>query len=181
MLIYVYKMYIYLYSRPLWLIALLIVIGIALWSWLSYMLSTKSPAAHHTWTFINGVLFVLSLCAILFITLLRRDADIQVTILRPFQALLAAREEPEVWRELLMNTFLFVPFGLALSQLLPRKWAISRRVLLVVLLGIAVSITVEWAQYHFALGTAETDDVICNTLGAFLGALPILITAKTQR
>ena len=174
-------MYIYLYSRPLWLIALLIVIGIALWSWLSYMLSTKSPAAHCTWTFINGVLFVLSLCAILFITLLRRESDIQVTILRPFQALLAAREEPEVWRELLMNTFLFVPFGLTLSQLLPRKRTAGRCILLIVLLGIVVSIAVEWVQYHFALGTAETDDVICNTLGAFLGALPILIAGKIQK
>ena len=174
-------MYNYLYSRPLWLIALLIVIGIALWSRLSYMLSTKSLVAHRAWTFINGVLFVLSLCAILFITLLRRDADIQVAILRPFQSLLAAREQPEVWRELLMNTFLFVPFGLTLSQLFPRKWAAKRHVLLAVLLGIAVSIAVEWAQYHFALGTAETDDVICNALGTFLGTLPILITAKTQR
>lgn len=174
-------MYNYLYSRPLWLIALLIVIGIALWSYLGSMLSTKSHAAHRTWTIINGVLFVLSLCAILFITLLRRDADIQVAILRPFQSLLAAREQPEVWRELLMNTFLFVPFGLTLSQLFPRKWATKRRVLLVILLGITVSITVEWAQYHFALGTAETDDVICNALGAFLGALPILITSKIQK
>lgn len=174
-------MYNYLYSRPLWLIALLIVIGITLWSWLSYMLSAKLPVAHRAWSFINGVLFVLSLCAILFITLLRRDASMQIVILRPFQALLAAREEPEVWRELLMNTFLFVPFGLTLSQLLPRKRTAWRRILLIVLLGIVVSIAVEWAQYHFALGTAETDDVICNALGAFLGALPILITAKIQK
>lgn len=174
-------MYYYLYSRPLWLIALLIVIGIALWAYLGNVLSAKSHTTRRTWMVINGVLFVLSLSVILFITLLRRNTDVQLPILCPFQSLLAAREEPEVWRELLMNTFLFVPFGLTLSQLLPRKRTISRRVLLVVLLGIAVSIAVEWAQYHFALGTAETDDVICNALGTFLGTLPILITAKTQR
>lgn len=174
-------MYNYLYSLPLWVIALLIVFGITLWSWLSYMLSAKSHPTRRTWVFINGVIFVLSLYAILFVTLLRRDADMQIVILRPFQALLAAREQPEVWRELLMNTFLFVPFGLTLSQLLPRKWVVKRRVPLVVLLGIAISIAVEWAQYHFALGTAEADDVIFNALGAFLGALPILIIAKTQK
>lgn len=174
-------MYNYLYSRPLWLIALLIVGGIALWSYLGSMLSAKSHTTRRTWMVINGVLFVLSLCVILFITLLRRNTDVQVPILCPFHSFLAAREQSEVWRELLMNTFLFVPLGLTLSQLLPRKWATKRRVLLVILLGITVSITVEWAQYHFALGTAEADDVICNALGTFLGTLPILITAKTQK
>ena len=30
-------------------------------------------------------------------------------------------------------------------------------------------------QYRFALGVAETDDVICNTLGTFIGSISLLI------
>lgn len=166
-------MYNYLYSRPLWLVALAIIVGIALWSWLGNTLSTKSPE-HRAWTAINGVLLFLSLCTILYITLFRRSIGTQDIDLCPFHSFVAARQQPELYREMVMNVFLFVPFGLTLSALLPPIWAAKHRFLLVVVLGIAISIAVEWAQYYFKLGTAETDDVICNFIGALLGAIPIL-------
>ena len=36
-----------------------------------------------------------------------------------------------------------------------------------------LSAVIEAAQYAFGLGRAETDDVLCNTLGALLGALAL--------
>ena len=49
------------------------------------------------------------------ITLLTRSSGIHAVILTPFAALVAARHQPELYRELLMNVFLFFPLGLTLS------------------------------------------------------------------
>ena len=50
-----------------------------------------------------------------------------------------------------------------------------RRVILVVAIGLALSTAVEYIQYRFSLGMAETDDVICNTLGALVGSLSVIL------
>lgn len=68
-----------------------------------------------------------------------------------------------------MNVFLFVPMGLTLLFALPEK--MNHKVLLSVLCAMVLSMIVEILQYVFQLGRAETDDVICNTLGAAIGTL----------
>lgn len=40
-----------------------------------------------------------------------------------------------------------------------------------VLVGFLTSLAIEIAQYVFALGYSDIDDLLMNTLGAFLGAL----------
>lgn len=92
-------------------------------------------------------------------------------ILTPFASLTAARIQPEIYREMLMNVFLFFPLGLTLSNALPRKWHRWLRIILTTLIGCALSAGIEYAQYRYALGLAETDDVICNTLGGGFSAL----------
>ena len=51
---------------------------------------------------------------------------------------------------------------------LPEK--IKRRVLLTVAAGFLLSVIVEATQFVFQIGKCETDDVLMNTLGVFLGA-----------
>ena len=170
-------MYNYLYSRPLWVIVVAMIGSILLWPWLGSIVRTH-PKYRRAWKAINRILLLLVLCAILFVTLWRRSAGLQGMELRPFHSFFAARQQPEIYRAMLMNIFLFVPLGLSLSQLLPPKWSAMRRIFAVLLLGFALSVTIEWAQYRFSLGTAETDDVICNSLGALLGLLPILLTPQ---
>ena len=53
-----------------------------------------------------------------------------------------------------------------MSNALPRKWHRWLRIALTALTSCVLSAGIEYAQYRFALGMAETDDVICNTLGA---------------
>lgn len=72
-----------------------------------------------------------------------------------------------------MNVFLFFPFGLAMGQLVPRSWGPGHRAALTVGLGALLSVLIEGAQYLWGLGIAETDDVLCNTLGAALGAMSL--------
>lgn len=135
----------------------------------------------HGWSIINLLLLLDSLIIILYTTLLTRTTGDYEAILTPFAALAAARVQPELYREMLMNVFLFFPLGLTLSNALPRRWNYRRRIGVTVLAGCLLSAGIECAQYRFALGLAETDDVLCNTLGALLGAASLLVAHAIEK
>jgi glycopeptide antibiotics resistance protein len=67
-----------------------------------------------------------------------------------------------------MNVFLFFPIGLVLPWVLPQKW--KYKTVIVALFAIVLSTSIEYTQFVYCLGRTETDDVICNTLGALIGA-----------
>ena len=99
-------------------------------------------------------------------------------ILIPFYSFVEAQKQPELYRSMLMNVFLFFPLGLTLPYALPEKW--NRKGLLTIFLALVFSIGIELAQYQFHLGRAETDDVICNTLGCVIGTLSYVISKKQK-
>ena len=76
---------------------------------------------------------------------------------------------------MLMNVFLFFPLGMAYANAFSDKMKMRRRVILTVVIGFALSTAVEYIQYRFSIGMAETDDVICNTLGALVGSLSVIL------
>ena len=82
---------------------------------------------------------------------------------------------PELYRSNFMNAALFYPAGLLLTSLLPRKWPGWCRCLLTAVLFGAMSGAIEYAQYRYALGNVEIDDVIHNTAGALAGSLAVLL------
>lgn len=129
----------------------------------------------------NFVLFCAAVIAILYATILNRTPGNYELILTPFATFTAAQQQPELYREMLMNVFLFFPLGLTLSNALPQKWHRWGRIILTTLIGCILSAGIEYAQYRCALGLAETDDVICNTLGAFLGAVSLLIAHAIEK
>ena len=129
----------------------------------------------------NFVLFCAAVIAILYATILTRTPGDYKPILTPFATFTAALQQPELYREMLMNVFLFFPLGLTLSNALSRKWHRWLRIILTTLVGCALSAGIEYAQYRYALGLAETDDVICNTLGAFLGAVSLLAAHAIEK
>ena len=129
----------------------------------------------------NLMLSCVAVIIVLYATLLTRSAGVSEAILTPFAAFTAARVQPELYREMLMNVFLFFPLGLTLSNALPRRWNYRRRIGVTVLAGCLLSAGIEYAQYCFALGLAETDDVICNTLGALLGAASLLVAHAIEK
>lgn len=129
----------------------------------------------------NFVLFCAAVIAILYATILNRTPGNYELILTPFATFTAAQQQPELYREMLMNVFLFFPLGLTLSNALPRKWHRWLRIILTTLIGCILSAGIEYAQYRCALGLAETDDVICNTLGAFLGAASLLAAHAIEK
>ena len=129
----------------------------------------------------NTALACAAAFIILYATILTRTPGVPAVIPTPFAALTAARVQPELYREMLMNVFLFFPLGLTLSNALPRKWHRWGRILLTTLVGYALSAGIEYTQYRCALGMAEVDDVICNTLGAFIGSTSLLIAPAIEK
>ena len=129
----------------------------------------------------NTALACAAAFIILYATILTRTPGDYKSILMPFATFTAALQQPELYREMLMNVFLFFPLGLTLSNALPRKWHRWLRIILTTLVGCALSAGIEYAQYRCALGLAETDDVICNTLGAFIGSASLLIAHSIEK
>lgn len=165
----------YIYSRSFISIITFMALALTAWGALS------ARVASRRWRWGNLALMLLITAAILYATLFSRTEGGTGLILTPFASLTAARVQPEIYRELLMNVFLFFPLGLTLSNALPRKWHRWGRIILTTLIGCALSAGIECAQYRYALGMAEVDDVICNTLGAFIGSTSLLIAHAIEK
>ncbi len=102
-------------------------------------------------------------------TLLNR-ASAGVQAMHPlFESYRMAAVQREIYRSNMMNILLFFPGGLCLRALLPEKWRVAGLCLTVLALGL-LSFGIEYIQYTHALGVAEMDDVLHNTLGAVFGA-----------
>ena len=165
----------YIYSRSFISVITFMALALAAWGAMPVRVGARR------WRWGNLVLVLLITAAILYATLFSRAEGGTGLILTPFAALAAARQQPEFYREMLMNVFLFFPLGLTLSNALPRRWHRWLRIILTTLVGCALSAGIEYAQYRCALGLAETDDVICNTLGAFLGAASLLAAHAIEK
>ena len=165
----------HIYALPLHMVIFLMLVLLIVWAMLSQHKNQKKR------TIINAALCFIAAFIILYATILTRSVGVSEAILTPFASLTAARIQPEIYREMLMNVFLFFPLGLTLSNALPRKWHRWLRIILTTLVGCALSAGIEYAQYRCALGLAETDDVICNTLGAFLGAASLLAAHAIEK
>ncbi len=96
----------------------------------------------------------------------------------PLQSLILFWGDMQVFREMFLNTMLFVPLGGALTFALPAE---QRRLWIVVAVAFALSLTVEILQAALSIGFFETDDVLLNTLGGLLGGLSYRIAAWKRK
>ena len=165
----------YIYSRSFISVITFMALALAAWGAMPVRVGARR------WRWGNLALVLLIIAAILYATLFSRAEGGTGLILTPFASLTAARVQPELYREMLMNVFLFFPLGLTLSNALPRKWHRWGRITLTTLVSCILSVGIEYAQYRYALGMAEVDDVICNTLGAFIGSTSLLIAHAIEK
>lgn len=128
---------------------------------------------------IGAVLAVIAVAAILYTTVISRGESDAGADLIPFSSFERAKTNPEMYRSMLMNVFLFVPLGLSLPLVF--GGSTGKRILLTILTGFLLSVGIETIQYVFSLGMAETDDVICNTLGSAVGSSSYLIIIQLRR
>lgn len=171
------QLFYYIYRIPVPLVLPIIALIVLIWGFAMRLLVRRSPKAVKI---INCVALLIALVGIFYITVFRNNPGKQELILQPFQSFIEAKQQKEMYRELLMNVLLFVPFGLSLpfAMTSARDGEWSRKIrYAVITVGIAVvlSVCIEAVQYHYSLGRCETDDVLSNMFGAALGACAYLV------
>lgn len=157
------KIFSRIYVQPLYLVVVEMVLLIMLWTWLKNRYGKQL-----WWKLFNSAVFIIVVSAILYTTLYSRTESYQVPVFIPFHSFYEAKTQPEIYRTMLMNIFLFEPIGLSLPNILPKK---AHPVAVTVIIAILFSVIIEVAQYCFSLGRCEIDDVIMNTLGAAVGGI----------
>lgn len=158
----------WIYVQPLKNIILTMLVLPIVWTALHQFLQHKQ----RLWKAINTFTLIISLVTIIYLTLYHRGESEYDVILTPFHSFIEAQIQPELYRSMLMNVFLFEPLGLSLSGLIPKKWY---SLAITVVVGMLFSIGIEAAQFYYGLGRCEVDDVIMNTLGAAIGTIPWVI------
>ena len=139
----------------------------------------QKPNKKRIWKLGNSIGAVGMIAVILAVTVSSRNMGTSQVQWTPFRSFVEAKIQPEIYRSMLMNVFLFFPLGLTMPYVLPEKWRHSA--LLTIIFACVFSIAIEYLQYYFQLGRAETDDVICNTLGCFIGTISYMLSRKYEK
>ena len=156
-----------IYVQPLYLVVVEMIFLTILWG-----LFKNKYGKRLWWKLFNSAIFVITVLAIIYSTIYSRTENFQTPIFIPFHSFLEAKENPELYRTIFMNMFLFAPFGLSLPNILPKK---AHPVAATVIIAMLLSVSIEAIQYYLCLGRCEMDDVIFNSLGAFVGTLGFLL------
>lgn len=147
-----------------------------------FLLLRKYMESCRCWKAAMGVLLCCWGILILYATLVQRTegSGSSVPIWTPFHSYYAVLHggSRELYRSNFMNAVLFYPAGLLGYELLPKRWGNIGKLAAVTIFFALASFGIEYAQYRFRLGLAETDDIIHNGLGALLGALPCCLRTK---
>lgn len=166
-----------IYGKPLSSIVAVIIASVFVWG-IAGALARKNRNVQRWWKTVNVCLMAMFAVFLVYFTVVSRQANGSELQLIPFHSFIEARIQPELYRTMLMNVFLFVPMGLTLPFALPEKT--DHKALVSVLCAMLTSTMVEFLQYVFHLGRAETDDVLCNTLGAAVGTLSFALSLKIR-
>ena len=165
-------MFDWIYSLPFWKIILYSIVAIVFWGKLSIKVSDR------LWNRLNKILLLFSVFAVIYATLFRTP-EVSELVLMPFYSFIEAQQQPEMYRSMLLNVFLFLPMGISLTFVLDKK--VRHNIICTIIMAMVLSAIIEIAQYIFCLGRCETDDVIMNTLGAAAGSISFRIVKWEAR
>lgn len=154
----------FFYAMPMYIptvLSFVAIIGIAL---IESIIKNKKLL-----TVIEVGIFLLTIAFVFYVTIIHRNSgENGKTCLIPFYSFVMAKDEIEVYRLILFNVLMFVPFGLTLPFLLCRQ---KHNIILSLLFTFLISLSIELIQLIFHLGTFELDDLIFNTLGGLFGMI----------
>ena len=146
-------------ARP-WVVAILALAVVLIWGLLGRIVPRR------VWKAVCGAAALLATVLVLWLTVWNRTPSEEHVFTW------AAAYTNEFFREMFMNVVLYVPFGLAACGLIG-PWG--------VLAGFVLSVGVEVWQYATGAGLAQGTDVLCNTLGAAVGMLPVWANRRLTR
>lgn len=131
------------------------------------------------WRRINVCIFYVTIGLIFYMTIVGRKVGSNFEIiLVPFSSLQKAKSQPEIYRTLLMNVILFLPFGLSFPYILSELR--KHKVQLTIICAGILSLMIEFLQFYFSFGRCEVDDVIMNTIGAIIGVVVYYLSRKIK-
>ena len=168
-----HNLFLFIYRQPLGRVLLWALLLIAIWGYLGYRENGRLR-----WKLANGLVFAVTVAVIFYMTVHTRGETAGEAILIPFQSFRNARIQPELYRSMLMNVFLFVPVGMSLPFVIGKG---RGAVLITVLVALVFSGSIEYLQYRYALGWCEMDDIIMNTLGAATGGLAYVLSRNWEK
>lgn len=146
-------------ARP-WVVVILALAAGLIWGFLGRIMPRR------VWKPVCGAAALLATVLVLWLTVWNRTPSEEHVFTW------AAAYTNEFFREMFMNAVLYVPFGLAACGLIG-PWG--------VLAGFLLSAGVEVWQYATGAGLAQGTDVLCNTLGAAVGMLPVWANRRLTR
>lgn len=146
-------------ARP-WVVVILALAAVLIWGLLGRIVPRR------VWKPVCGAAALLATVLVLWLTVWNRTPSEEHVFTW------AAAYTNEFFREMFMNAVLYVPFGLAVCGLIG-PWG--------VLAGFLLSAGVEGWQYATGAGLAQGTDVLCNTLGAAVGMLPVWANRRLTR
>ncbi len=121
-------------------------------------------------------LFIIYIGVLLRITVFRsgfgfrnlcQNGIINLTLFESYIPLIKSRDIIRIIYLFVGNIIWFVPFGFYLRRFGKRE----RKSWEIWLLGLLLSFIIEFLQYVFGTGISEMDDLILNSLGAWMGAV----------
>lgn len=157
-----HKLFLLIYRQPLHRILFWMLLLIFLWGYLGFREGNSLR-----WRLGNLAVFAGTVAVVFYMTVYTRGERANEAVLIPFQSFQEAKIQPELYRSMLMNVFLFVPIGLSLPFVLGKG---KIPAFFTVAAALAFSAGIEYMQYRYALGRCEVDDIIMNTLGAWTGS-----------
>lgn len=163
------SVFLWFYCLPLWKAAAIVLTCSG-----GFLLLDRRLRERRGWRPMMLAMLAVWLTGVLWTTLLGRETgDGQGMILAPLHSwyTVLSGGEIELIRANMMNVLLFFPGGVVMERLLSAGWSGKRRLLTVAAALAAVSLAIELCQGMGQLGRAETDDVLHNALGGWLGGL----------
>ena len=128
------------------------------------------------WIPLNRVLVVLSMAAIVWITILVRARQNTDVFWDPLYAWKLTKRYPDAYRQMMLNVVLFFPLGLTIPFAFPyRKIA-----LWTVIFAISYSAGIEYLQFALSRGYFELGDIFLNSFGTLIGLSTYLIWRRMK-
>lgn len=146
-------------ARP-WVVVILALAAVFIWGLLGRIVPRR------IWKPLCGAAALLATVLVLWLTVWNRTPSEEHVFTW------AAAYTNEFFREMFMNAVLYVPFGLAACGLFGH-WG--------VVAGLGLSLSIEIWQYFAGTGLAQGTDVLCNTLGAAVGMLPVWVNRRLEK
>lgn len=119
---------------------------------------------------VPALLLVLYLGLVAYLTIFSREEGSRSEVLFDFLMIEKAIKDRSLapLEHMLVNIVLFIPIGYLFTAVYPRK---MNSISMIVAVGLMLSMMIETLQMFLRMGTCDIEDLVANTLGAFLGLI----------